>query len=118
MKTMSIENLIAHRISCFFLNGINHSNDVIKGFFLNVPYSNSCMLRNINIIMKRINKNFFDLPLISKYEFKRELYKTETDCDWRVNMIEELMNVRENQLECHLDRHESNMMLKYISIFR
>ena len=106
-------------MSSFFLNGFNHPNDTIKGFFCNVLVSNSsCMLKNINSILNKINMKYFDFLLTNKIELKREFIKTESDPDWRVNIIEELLNIRDNQLECDLDRNETIMFLKYISNYR
>ena len=119
MKSMSIENLISLRISCFLLNGLKHTNDDIKSFFSNALVSNSSyILRNINIIRNRINMRYSDFLLTNKSNLMRELSKTDSVRDWRVDFIEELLNVRDNQLECHLDRYESNVLLKYISTFR
>ena len=116
---MSIENLILHRMSCFFLNGYNHPNDTIKDLFCNVLVSSSsCMLRNINSILDKINMKYYDFLLTNKHELKREFSKTDSDPDWRVNIVEELLNIRDNQIECDLDRNETIMFLKYISIYR
>ena len=61
---------------------------------------------------------YADLLLINKNELKRQFEKTEPNADWRVNIIKELLEIRDNQLECGLDKYEINMMLDYISIFR
>ena len=119
LKTMTIENLIYNRISSFFLNGLQHTNGIIKSFFNNVLVSRSSgMLRNINIILGKINMKYADLLLINKNELKRQFEKTDPNADWRVNIIKELLEIRDNQLECGLDKYEINMMLDYISIFR
>ena len=119
LKSMTIENLILFRLSCFFLNGINHPIGNIKNFFLNVLVSNSsCFLRNINIILSKINMKYSDFLMTNKFELKRKLFENEPEYDWRVNIIEELLNVRDNQLEFGLDRYELHNMLKHICIFR
>ena len=106
-------------MSCFFLNGYNHPNDTIKAFFCNVlASSSSCMLRNINSILDKINMKYYDFLLTNKNELKREISKTDSDPDWRVNIVEELLNIRDNQIECDLDRNETIMFLKYISTYR
>ena len=38
--------------------------------------------------------------------------------DWRVHIIEELLNIRDNQLEYNLNRNETIDLLRYISTFR
>ena len=119
IKTMSIENIIMHRMSCFFLNGLKHSNDVIKSFFYNILVSNSsCMLKNINTILHKLNMKYYEFLLIDNNELKREFKMTDTRADWRVKTVEELLNLRDNQLDCNLNSVEVNEMLNYISTFR
>ena len=119
LKSMSIENLISHRMSCFFVNGMQHTNPIIKGFFYNVLVSNcSSMLRNINTILDKISFKYSDFLLINKNELKKEFRKTEPMSDWRVHIIEELLNIRDNQLEYNLNRNETIDLLRYISTFR
>ena len=119
LKSMSIKNIISHRMSSFFSNGIKHINPIIKSFFHNVLVSNSsCMLRNINTILDNIKFKYSDFLLINQNELKKEFKKTESESDWRVHIVEELLNIRDNQIECDLDRNETISMLKYISTFR
>ena len=106
-------------MSCFFVNGMQHTNPIIKGFFYNVLVSNSSsMLRNINTILDKISFKYSDFLLINKNELKKEFRKTEPMSDWRVHIIEELLNIRDNQLEYNLNRNETIDMLRYISTFR
>ena len=118
-NSMPIENIVLHRISCFFLNGLNHTNNVIRSFFLNVLTSySSCMLKNINIILQTLKMKYSNFLLSDKNELKREFKNTEIQADWRVKSVKELLDIRDSQLDCILDRYESNMMLKYVSTFR
>ena len=119
MKSMTIENIILHRMSCFFLNGLKHSNDVIKSFFHNILVSNSsCMLKNVNIILQKLKMKYSDIFQINVNELKGEFKKIETNADWRVKCVEELLDMKDRQLECILSENEVSMMLKYICIFR
>ena len=119
MKTMPIENMILHRITNFFLNGLNHTNRIVKTFFMNVLVSNtSIMKRNINTIQKKLNIKFDDLLKLNKRALKIEFKKKNTTADWRVNMIQELLSIRENQLECELNPYDVNVFLQHISTFR
>ena len=105
-------------MSSFFSNGIKHINPIIKSFFHNVLVSNSsCMLRNINTILDNIKFKYSDFLLINQNELKKEFKKTEPESDWRVHIVEELLNIRDNQIECDLDRNETISMLKYIYTF-
>ena len=56
MKTMPIENIIMHRMLSFFLNELNHINDMISFLFSNVLTSKSSVtLRNINTVLQKAN---------------------------------------------------------------
>ena len=45
------------------------------------------MLRNVNIILDKINMTYADLLLINKNELKRQIEMTDSNADWRVNII-------------------------------
>ena len=119
LKTMPIEDLISYRMCCFFLNGMNNSNSIIKSFFSNsLVSSSSCIMRNLNIILDKIHLRFSDFLSMNKNELKRQFVNLHLDADWRVNMIRELLDIRDNQLECGLDISETGVILKYISNLR
>ena len=86
---------------------------------MNVFVSNSSIMkRNINTIQKKLNIKFDDLLKLNKRALKTAFEKKNTAADWRVNMIQELLNIRENQLECELNPHDVKVFLQHISIFR
>ena len=118
MKSMSIENMIMHRMSSFFLNGVNHSNIVVNTFFKNVLVSNSSIMnRNINTILSKLKITYKDFLLLNKYSIKREFKRNNSKPDWRVSIIEELLNIRDNQIECNLNQTEVNEILQYVCVF-
>ena len=119
MKSMSVENIIMQRMSSFFLNGINHTNKVVNTFFKNVLVSNSSvMYRNINTILSKLNIKYKDFLLLNKNSIKKEFRRFNNQPDWRSRMIEELLNIRENQIECDLNQTEVNEILHYVCTFR
>ena len=119
MKSMSVENIIMQRMSSFFLNGINHTNKVVNTFFKNVLVSNSSvMYRNINTILSKLNIKYKDFLLLNKNSIKKEFRRFNNQPDWRSRMIEELLNIRENQMECDLNQTEVNEILHYVCTFR
>ena len=86
---------------------------------MNVLVSNSStMKRNINTIQKKLNIKFDNLLKLDKRALKIEFKKKNTTADWRVNMIQELLSIRENQLECELNPYDVNVFLQHISTFR
>ena len=71
MNSMTIENIIMHRMSSFFLNGLNHPNNVVNTFFKNVLVSNSSvMLRNLNTIQNKLKIKYGDFLILKKYEIR------------------------------------------------
>ena len=119
MNSMTIENTIMHRMSSFFLNGLNHPNNVVNTFFKNVLVSNSSvMLRNLNTIQNKLKIEYVDLLILKKYEIRKYFETNNTESNWRVNMIKELLNIREQQLVCDLTQNEVKELLQYLCIFR
>ena len=119
MKSMPIENIIMHRMSSFFLNGLHHSNDVVNTVFKNVLISNSSvMLRNLNTILVKHEIKYRDLFMLKKNAMKKKLETNNIVTNWRVHMIEELLNIRENQLVCDLGQNEVKEVLHYLCTFR
>ena len=76
------------------------------------------MLKNINIIVHKLNMKYTDFLVSNKNEVKIHLKNTENNADWRVESVKELLNIKDRQLDCILDNNEVNMMLKYICTFR
>ena len=119
MKSMSIENIIMHRMICFYINGLHHTNNIVSTIFKNVLVSNtSIMQRNINTISNKLKIKHGDLLLLNKNAIKKVFLDNDTKADWRVSMIEELLNIRENHHECVLNPNEVKEILQHVSIFR
>ena len=106
MKSMPIEDIIMHRMLSFFLNGLNHKSNMISFLFTNVLTSKySGMLRNINIILQKANIKYEELFHINKDMVKNRLRERATQLEWRTNIVEELLNIRDIQLSCGLDHN-------------
>ena len=75
-------------------------------------------MRNLNIILNKIHLKLSDLFVINKNELKRQFISIQSETDWRINFMRELLDIRDNQLQCGLDISETDVILKYISIFR
>ena len=119
MKAMPIRGSIMHRMISFFLNGINHKSNVISYFFKNLLTSNSSvMLRNVNTILQKANIEYKDIFHINKNFVKQKFKENTAQPDWRVNMVKELLDIRDKQLHSILEQNEVNIMLKHVSTFR
>ena len=119
MKSMSIENIIMNRMSSFFLNGFNHSNNVVNTFFKNVLVSNSSvMLRNLNTIQNKLKIKYGDFFTLKKNAIRKKFETNNIESNWRVHMIRELLNIRENHLVCDLGQNEVKEVLQYLCPFR
>ena len=68
MNSMPIEDIIMHRMLCFFLNGFKHKSNMISFLFTNVLTSKSSdMLRNINTILQKANIKYEELVSAVKH---------------------------------------------------
>ena len=112
MDSMPIMNIIMYRIMTFFIAGINHVDDTIKGFFKNALLSNtSYMLMNINYIIKHCDMKYLDIFTISKLQFKHILKSKIEEPDWQSCMIKELLFMRDAPDETELTSEEIKLML-------
>ena len=119
MKTLPIEDIIMHRTIGFFLNGLKHESNNISHFFTNVLVSNSSyMLTNVNTILQKAEIKYSDLFHLNKVSLKKALQKRVPQPDWRSNIVRELMDIRDDQLLCNLEKEEANTMLRHISTYR
>ena len=119
MDTMPILDVIMSRILNFFVNGLNHDNNIISDFFKNTLISNSSyMLTNLNTIIKRYNINYFDLFNLKKTQVKNIIKNYNEELDWRSKFVKELLCMREQQLYSNLNQNEINDILYYVSTYR
>ena len=76
------------------------------------------MLTNVNTILQITNIKYNDIFQINKKHVKQKLYENIAQPDWRVNMVKELLDIRDKQLHSILEQNEVNIMLKRVSTFR
>ena len=87
--------------------------------FKNLLTSNSSvMLRNVNTILQKANIEYKDIFHINKNFVKQKFKENTAQPDWRVNMVKELLDIRDKQLHSILEQNEVNIMLKHVSTFR
>ena len=78
-----------------------------------------------NVFQRGIGANFFLYCPIYHNQVRKKgiLHKVTgpgemTQPDWRINIVKELLDIRDSQLSCNLDQNEVNMMLRHLSTFR
>ena len=76
------------------------------------------MLRNVNTNLQKANIRYKDIFQINKNYVKQKLYESIAQPDWRVNMVKELQDIKDNQLHSIFEQNEVNIMLKRVSTFR
>ena len=76
------------------------------------------MLRNVNIILQKANIKYGDLFDINKHIVNSRHKERASQPDWRTNIVRELLDIRDNQVDCNLEQNEVNMLLKHLSTFR
>ena len=119
MDTMPILDVIMSRILNFFVNGLNHDNNIISDFFKNTLISNSSyMLTNLNTILKIYNIKYFDLFNLQITQVKRIIKIHNGELDWRSKFVKELLCMIEQQLYSNLNQNEINDTLYYVSTYR
>ena len=119
MGTAPIGDIIMYRMLCFFIAGLNHTDNLISYFYKNVLLSNtSYMSANISKIIEHFNINYHDLFNINKNQLKQTLNEKKGVKDWQCNLVEELLTMREHNLEANLDNKEIKFMLENVSCFK
>ena len=76
------------------------------------------MLRNLNTIQIKFEIKYGDFLILKKHKIRKYFETKNIESNWRVNMIKELLNIREQQLICDLTKYEVNELLQYLCIFR
>ena len=104
---------------CFFITGLNHTDNLISYFYKNVLLSNtSYMSANISKIIENFNIDYHDLFNINKNQLKLTLNEKKGVKHWQCNLVEELLTMREHNLEANLDNKEIKFMLENVSCLR
>ena len=112
MGTATIRDIIMYRMLSFFIAGINHKDNIISFFYKNVLLSNtSYMSTNIRTIIEHFNINYLEMFSLNKSKLKNILNSMKGEKDWQSNIIEELLNMREDSLSANLNKEEIQIML-------
>ena len=72
----------------------------------------------ITLSGKKTNIEYKDIFHIKKNVVKQKFKENTAQPDWRVNMVKELLDIRDKQLHSILEQNEVNIMLKHVSTFR
>ena len=114
IKTTDIRNIIENRQMNFMIKGLNHNSHLISFFCKNAMMSNNYFKRNINIILKNnIEFKYTDIFLGNKVKFKiSKIYEL-----WRIDMINELLYLRDFHIYDILDLTQINSLIDYICTF-
>ena len=92
MNSCEISNIVQQRTLNFYIGGLSHDNLLIRNFFYNSFTGNySFVQRNLNIIIKNHEIEYFDIFYGRKVKFGQE----ECDEKWRLSIILELIELRD-----------------------
>ena len=106
IESPSIQHQIYSRILAFFYKGYRHKNEYVSFFFRNsLVCLSSYMSRNVFNIANRIETNVNEI-LNRPLNWVKNRCKPKLDCDWRINLIKELLMCRDGNLECNLSMIE------------
>ena len=111
MKTKNIKTILEERYVNFIRHGISHKNNVIKNIFRNSVLNGSdYMISNLNCILNKHN-----IPYECIFENKKLRLRNDVLVeDWRVNLINELMYIRDFQVCDFFSREELLHMLNEV----
>ena len=104
--------IIEERMINFYVKLINHDNSLLKyiaNFSLNNNFSD--FTKNIFQIL---NKNSISFEKLFKKE--RIRIKENFQHDWRIDVLKELINMRDELVVSNLNLHEINNLIKYLCI--
>ena len=119
MGTSPILDIIMYRMLSFFITGLNHKDNIISYFFKNVLLSNtSYMTVNISKICEHFNINYFDIFSLKKCNIRQIIDSIKEERDWKCDILEELLFMRDNSLIANLDKMEIQTMLNQIACYR
>ena len=118
MSSLSPKYEISSRIHSFFRSGVEHHSKIIAFYFLNTYVNKeSIMYKNLSYISGVLGIDVYQLSF--HYQLVRNLkkkLKQICQCveEWRVNVIRDLINFRENVSESPLDLNEISFMLELL----
>ena len=115
IKTPNVEIQIMCRMVNFFKNGLNHKDSYISFLFSNAVLGyHSYFSKNINTICAYSGLTMYNFLNKSTNFITKRIKDANMFRDWRFNMIEELMMVRDGIMTCDLNDTDVNELLKYI----
>ena len=114
MSSCEITDILQQRMINFYIGGLSHENLFIRNCFYNtVIGSHSFALRNLNIIIRNHKIDYFNIFHGRKVKFKQ----TVCDEQWRINILKELIDIRDFNRNNILDRNEILHLLNYLCTF-
>ena len=119
MGTAPILDIIMYRMLSFFVAGLNHKDKIISYFYKNVLLSNtSYMTTNISKICEHFDINYSDILSLKKCKIKQSMNNIKEEKDWKCDILEELLYMRDNSLIANLNKMEIQIMLDQIACYR
>ena len=111
IESLPLFSVIENRQFNFLARGLNHSNDFINFIFKNSIMSNtSFVTRNVNKIISKHKLSYYDIFTDRKFRFSIDNFNDY----WRINMIKEILYIRDFNLYDFLNSHEIGNLLHYI----
>ena len=110
IESLPLFSVIENRQFNFLARGLNHSNDFINFIFKNSIMSNtSFVTRNVNKIISKHKLSYYDIFTDRKFRFSIDNFNDY----WRINMIKEILYIRDFNLYDFLNSHEIGNLLHY-----
>ena len=113
MGTNDVLSIIEQRQLNFIIKCLNHNSKLVQNITQNAFLcGKSYIVKNVNRILSKSNISYRNLFDGKKIKIERKL------CDkWRVDLIKELLFVRDQKLYIELDNDQFNSVLNYVCCF-
>ena len=116
MSTPSPSFEIGKRMLSFFISGYNHNSETISFYFKNcLIYKTSIIYKNLSILARHFDLYINQLLSLSKNEIRKNVMDLEKyDEIWKVNIIKELLNCKQNMIFNNIDKFEIGFILDWL----
>ena len=115
MHTPPPDVIVKERILSFVVDGLNHPSFLISQFFRNSLISNSSyIVSNVNSIIDSFQFRYQEIFNLKRNDIKRRVTALQTSNDWRLELVTEILDVRDGLKATNLNYAELSEILNYV----
>ena len=115
MHTPPPDVIVKERTLSFVVDGLNHPSFLISQFFRNSLISNSSyIVSNVNSIIDSFQFRYQEIFNLKRNDIKRRVTALQTSNDWRLELVTEILDVRDGLKATNLNYAELSEILNYV----